>query len=108
MVRNASLVLAFTALGTVASAQGSRGEQVFIAQKCQVCHSVAGQGNKKGPLDGVGAALKADEIREWITNAPAMAAKAKAQRKPAMKAFNTLPKEDVDALVEYILILKKK
>lgn len=108
MIRILSLVLVFSTAAAIASAQGSRGEQIFTAQKCYVCHSVAGQGNKKGPLDGVGAMLKAEEIREWILNAPAMAAKAKAERKPAMKAFSALPKDDVDALVEYLVTLKKK
>ena len=67
---------------------------------------VAGKGNAKGPLDNVGAKLKADEIREWIVDAPGMTAKTKAARKPAMKAY-TLPKEDVDALVAYMASLKK-
>jgi mono/diheme cytochrome c family protein len=92
-----------------ASAQSSAadGEKVFAAQKCTICHSVAGQGNKKGPLDGVGAELSADDIRLWITNAPEMAAKAKAERKPAMKAYTTLSKAEVDALVAYLQTLKK-
>ena len=83
-----------------------RGQQVFTAQKCAMCHSVAGQGNKKGPLDGVAAKLSAEDIRQWITNAPEMAAKAKAERKPAMKAFASLPKDDLDALVAYVGSLK--
>lgn len=84
-----------------------KGQAVFTAQKCSICHAVAGKGNAKGALDTVGAKLKADEIREWIVNAPAMAAKTKAERKPVMKAFSTLPKEDVDALVAYMQSLKK-
>ena len=95
----------------VASAQNQadieRGQKVFAAQKCSICHSIAGQGNKKGPLEGVGSKLSADEIRQWITNAPEMAAKVKAERKPAMKAFATLPKDELDALVAYLQSLKK-
>ena len=95
----------------VASAQGQaqvdEGQKVFTAQKCSVCHSVAGKGNAKGVLDGVGTKLSADEIRQWITDAPAMAAKVKAERKPPMKAFASLPKDQLDALVAYIQSLKK-
>ena len=95
----------------VASLQGQAqiepGQKVFAAQKCSICHSIAGQGNKKGPLEGVGSKLSADEIRQWITNAPDMAAKAKAERKPAMKAYTSLAKDDLDALVAYIQSLKK-
>jgi mono/diheme cytochrome c family protein len=84
-----------------------KGKQVYAAQKCQVCHSVAGVGNKKGALDTVGARLKEDEIRQWIVAAPDMAAKAKADRKPPMKAYTTLAKDDLDALVAYLTTLKK-
>lgn len=84
-----------------------KGKQVYTAQKCQACHSVAGVGNKKGALDDIGARLKEDEIRQWIVGAPDMAAKAKADRKPPMKAYTTLAKEDLDALVTYLASLKK-
>jgi mono/diheme cytochrome c family protein len=92
-----------------ASAQSSAadGEKLFVAQKCTICHSVAGQGNKKGPLDGVGAKLSADDIRLWITHAPEMTTKANATRKPAMKAYTNLSKAEVDALVAYLQTLKK-
>jgi len=88
-----------------ASAQSEKGKQVYSAQKCSICHSIAGVGNKKGELDKVGATLSEADIRSWITNAPEMAAKAKAERKPAMKAY-TLPKDELDALVAYLQTLK--
>jgi mono/diheme cytochrome c family protein len=83
----------------------AKGHQVFTDNKCSVCHSVAGQGNKKGPLDGVAKKLAAADIREWITDAPTMAAKAKADRKPPMKAYMLDP-ADLDALVAYLQSLK--
>jgi mono/diheme cytochrome c family protein len=88
-------------------AQVEQGQKVFAAQKCAVCHSIAGVGNKKGPLEGVGAKLSADAIRQWLVEAPAMAAKTKAERKPPMKAYATLPKVELDALVAYLQSLKK-
>jgi mono/diheme cytochrome c family protein len=95
----------------VASAQGQvqvdSGQKVFATQKCSICHSIAGQGNKKGPLEGVGSKLSADEIRQWIVGAPEMAAKVKAERKPAMKAYTSLAKDDIEALVAYVHSLKK-
>jgi mono/diheme cytochrome c family protein len=99
-----SLVLLYAA---VASAQSpvDKGKEVYTAQKCSVCHSIAGAGNKKGPLDGIGAKLSATDIREWITAAPSMAAKTKADRKPPMKAY-TLAMADLDALVAYLESLK--
>ena len=96
------------AVANFASAQDAkRGEQLFTEQKCSLCHSIAGKGNAKGPLDGVGAKLKADEIRAWLVDTKAMTAKTKAERKPEMKVY-TFEKEDVDALVAYVSSLKKK
>jgi mono/diheme cytochrome c family protein len=95
----------------VAAAQHSdviqRGEKVYAAQKCQMCHSIAGKGNKNGPLDGVGSKLTPEEIRQWIVDAPGMTAKTKAARKPLMKSYPSLSKEDLDALVAYMASLKK-
>jgi len=111
MLRAALTAAVVMTVATVASAQTpaqiEAGQKVFAAQKCSICHSVAGQGNKKGALDGVGAKLTADDIRQWIVNAPEMAAKTKAERKPVMKAYASLPKEDIDALVAYVQSLKK-
>jgi mono/diheme cytochrome c family protein len=87
--------------------QIAAGQKVYVAQKCNVCHSVAGQGNKKGPLEDAAAKLSADDIRQWIVNATEMAAKAKADRKPPMKPLPNLPKDELDALVAYVQSLKK-
>ena len=109
MVRVGSFVMALSVgLAVPAMAQDAKaGEKIFIDQKCSLCHSVAGKGNVKGPLDEVGTKLKADEIRAWITDAKGMTAKTKSPRKPEMKAFD-LPKSDVDALVAYLSAMKKK
>ena len=87
-------------------AKVAHGAKVYAAQKCSMCHSIGDTGNKKGPLDGVASRLKAEEIREWIVDAKGMTAKTKAPRKPVMRAY-TLAKEDVDALVAYMMTLKK-
>jgi mono/diheme cytochrome c family protein len=84
-----------------------RGQEVYTAQKCQVCHSVAGKGGKASPLDGVGAKLSADDIRQWITHPKDAAAKAKSTKKPPMQdKYGTLPAADIDALVAYMQSLK--
>ena len=91
-----------------ASAQSpvEKGKEVYTAQKCSACHSIAGAGNKKGPLDGVGKKLSATDIRAWIVEAPAMADKTKSDRKPPMKGYSTLPMPELDALVAYMESLK--
>ena len=104
----AGLTLCVGLAATVAAqdAKVAKGEKLFVDQKCTLCHSIGDKGNKKGPLDGVAAKLKTDEIREWIADAKGMTAKTKPTRKPEMKAY-TLPKDDVDALVLYLATFKK-
>jgi mono/diheme cytochrome c family protein len=103
-------VVALTAFAAAAGAQDkAKGEKVYADQKCSLCHSIAGKGNAKGVLDDVGSKLKPEEIRQWIVNPAEMAAKAKADRKPAMPAkFKDLPKDDLDNLVAYLASLKSK
>jgi mono/diheme cytochrome c family protein len=102
----AAAVCLCVAASAAAQDAKAKGEQVFAAQKCSLCHSIAGKGNAKGSLDGVGSKLSADDIRAWIVDAKGMTAKTKATRKPEMKAYS-LPKDDVDALVAYLSSLKK-
>jgi mono/diheme cytochrome c family protein len=107
------LTLLTLSMGTAslfaAAKQGDakKGEEVYTAQKCQVCHAIAGKGNKQNPLDGVGGKLTADEIRQWITNPTEAAAKAKSTKKPPMpNKYSKLPAADLDALVAYMQSLK--
>ena len=107
----ATLVVALSLTITgIASAQAQieRGMKIYADQKCAVCHAIGGKGNLKGALDDVGSRLASDVIRMWIVNPADMTKKTKAERKPPMRAFATLPKENLDALVAYLTSLKKK
>ena len=101
-----AVAVAFVTPPAFAQGGADKGKDVYAAQKCSICHSIAGVGNKKGPLDQVGSKLSANDIRSWITSAPEMAVKTKADRKPAMKAYSTLSKDDLDNLVAYLQTLK--
>ena len=81
-------LFAFALIGPVASAQAQddavkKGQEVYAAQKCSVCHSIAGKGSKTNPLDGVGTKLSADDIRAWIVDPVAMAKKARLHQEAA-------------------------
>jgi len=90
-----------------AGQDAAKGAQVYAAQKCQVCHSIAGKGGKASPLDGIGGKLSADEIRHWIVDPVDAAAKAKSTKKPPMQnKYSKLPAADIDGLVAYIQTLK--
>ena len=108
MVRTGVLVAFAMSAAVAAGAQDvKKGEQVYTAQKCATCHSIAGKGSKKSPLDGVGAKLSADDIREWIIHPKEMTAKSKSTKKPPMPAkYSGLPAADLDALVAYLASLK--
>ena len=104
--------LVFATVGATAplmarDAQTDQGAKVYAAQKCQMCHAIAGKGNKSNPLDGVGAKLSADDIKQWITHPKEMTEKAKSTKKPSMPAkYDQLPAADLDALVAYLASLK--
>ena len=106
----ASVVVLIVASPAGAQTQGQadRGMKLFGEQKCSMCHSIAGKGNSKGVLDQVGGKLTSQEIREWLVDPDAMRKKHNAERKPPMKSYKTLSKEDLDALVAYLQTLKSK
>jgi mono/diheme cytochrome c family protein len=82
------------------------GEKLFAAQKCSICHAVAGKGNVKHPLDDAGARLTPDVVKLWLTDPKAAEAKAGKKASPPMKSFAALPQADIDALVAYVMSLK--
>lgn len=82
-------------------AKADKGAALFTSEQCVMCHSVGTKGNKKGPLDGVAAKLKVEEIREWLTDPDAMREKTRAARTPAMKQLH-LNKDQVEALVAFL------
>jgi cytochrome c2 len=87
------------------AAKVDRGKALFSDLKCKMCHSVEGQGNPKGVLDGVGAKFRADDLHKWLMDPKGMAEKAKATRQPPMKPV-TASADDLDALVAYLSTLK--
>ncbi len=103
--------VAFLAAAGVALAQDAKvekGKEVFTASKCSLCHSIAGKGNPKGPLDDVASKVSAADMKQWLNDPKTMAAKEKKDRKPPMKSFATMPAADQDALIAYLQTLKKK
>ena len=108
MIRVASVVLGFLIVfpAMAAAQDAAAGQKVFETQKCSLCHSVAGKGNAKGPLEGVAKKYSAADLKSWIVKPAEMAKKHEATRKPPMKAFASLPPADVDALVAYLQTLK--
>ncbi len=107
IIITAAATVAVSVGGTAAAqdAKVQKGMQVFAAQKCSQCHSIAGKGNAKGKLDAVAGELSPAQIKEWIVDPVGMAAKNNKNRKPPMKK-KPIPDADVDALVAYLSTLK--
>ena len=109
---NVSRMLAIAAMVSVipAMARGQdaeKGKIVYAAQKCSVCHSIAGTGGKASALDGVGKKLSAADIHAWITTPKVMEKKTNSTKKPPMPdRYSKLPAADLDALVAYLASLK--
>jgi len=110
----ASLFIAGVTMALVAGVPGvaraqdaAKGAEVYAAQKCSVCHSIAGKGGKSSPLDGVGAKLSAEDIKQWIVDPVAMSKKSSSTKKPPMPAkYGKLPAAELDSLVAYMVSLK--
>lgn len=76
------------------------GIRVYEEQRCAVCHSIAGVGSPRSPLDGVGSRLTTEEIRLWIVDPQEMRP---GIRKPA---YDDLPDDELEALVAYMESLR--
>jgi mono/diheme cytochrome c family protein len=96
------------AVTSIASAAGdaAKGEQLYTSQKCSMCHSIAGKGNKKYPLDGIGGKLNAADLHEWLVNPDAQIAKKAEKPVMKMKSYKSLSTDDLDSLVAYLQTLK--
>jgi mono/diheme cytochrome c family protein len=89
------------------AAKVEAGKKVYDAQKCSVCHIIAGKGGKMASaLDGVGSKLSVDDLKKWIVTPAEMEAKLATKPKMKMKAYK-LADADLDALVTYLASLKK-
>lgn len=83
------------------------GRAVYDEQGCARCHSIAGQGSPRSPLDGVGTRLVPVEIRQWIVGDEAIREDLSPRALDAKRAYATLPAEQLDALVAYLAGLRE-
>lgn len=88
--------------GAVDQPKVERGRRLFEAQGCQRCHSVAGVGSPRSPLDGVAGERDAAELRQWMLGASEIADGLSARALAAKAAYRELPAEQLDDLVAYL------
>jgi mono/diheme cytochrome c family protein len=82
------------------------GRQVYKQQACARCHSIAGKGNSRNPLDGVGVRRTADELRNWIIGADAIQGSVPVGILKLKKSYRELSDYDLDSLVVYMQSLR--
>ena len=84
----------------------ARGREVFQAQRCTTCHSVAGEGNPRYPLDDVGSRLSREDLPDWITGSGAAAGNLSAGVVRRKQQYKSLSAAELADLVNWLSTLK--
>lgn len=82
------------------------GRKVYAESGCARCHAIAGQGNPRYPLDGIGAQLSQEEMLFWITAPDEMADMLPERAFRAKQSYRDLPRSQLDALIAYLMSLQ--
>jgi mono/diheme cytochrome c family protein len=80
----------------------ARGRLVFRQQGCERCHSVAGEGSRRYPLDGVGRARTREQLRAWTVAEESVTDSLSPSAARAKRRYQQLPEADLQALLEYL------
>lgn len=102
MKRVITVIAAFVlvALITVSAQAEGKGGQLFT-QKCAACHALNGKGGTLGPdLTGIAIRMNGKDLQDKLENPK------KNNPKSFMPSFKSLPKAEMDALLEYLKTLK--
>lgn len=94
------------ALETLDADLVARGREIYEELSCGRCHRVGDAGNPRSPLDAVGARRSRAEIRAWLTADDTVRDRLSGSVIRAKEAFDALPGEQLDALVEYLSSLR--
>lgn len=97
---------AVAAVESVDPALVARGAEVYEAEGCSGCHAIAGEGNPRNPLDGVGARLGPEELLHWTTGAPEVAEHMAGRTAMMKQGYAELAPADLQALIAYLGTLR--
>lgn len=78
------------------------GRLVYKEQGCALCHSIAGKGNPRNPLDGVGLRRTAEEIRDRIIGADTLQGVIPEHALKFKQSYKKLHDDDLSNLVIYL------
>ena len=88
------------------SKQIQAGRKVYQQQGCAGCHAIAGKGNPRNTLDGVGNRRSKEEIRNWIVGADVLKGQASAGILGLKQQYKELADDELAALVTYLHSLR--
>lgn len=83
-----------------------RGRTIFGQQGCASCHSVAGAGNPRYPLDNIGSRMQVDDLREWVTGTGPATNRLSSAVTRRKQRYRNLPEDDMGSLVLYLSSLQ--
>lgn len=89
-----------------ATASHPEGVKVFQEQKCSLCHSIAGVGSPRSPLDGIGDRRQASELRDWITGSGSATNGLAPSIIKRKQRYHEISTNEMEALVQYLASLK--
>jgi hypothetical protein len=81
------------------------GMRVFSASGCERCHSVAGVGSPRYPLDGVGSRRSPVELRTWTVASAAVQDSLSPSAVRAKQRYEQIPREGMRVLLVYMASL---
>jgi mono/diheme cytochrome c family protein len=85
-----------------------RGQEVYAREGCATCHSIAGTGNPRNPLDGAGDRWAPDELEAWTLGAGIAADQLPAAIIRRKQRYRALPADDLKALAAYLSTLSNR
>lgn len=85
-----------------APAAAARGRTVLESQGCLRCHSVAGQGNPRLSLDGVGTRRDRAELEAWTLALPGVVDQLPARARSSKEDYRALPPGELADLLDYL------
>jgi mono/diheme cytochrome c family protein len=83
-----------------------RGRVVYNREGCATCHSIAGAGNPRSPLDGAADRWGPDELEAWTTGAGIAADLLPAGIVRRKQRYQAIDAEDLEVLIAYLSTLR--
>ena len=82
------------------------GRAAYDRHGCAGCHAIGGQGNPRGPLDGVGRRRSPEALRDWIIASEGVRPNLSASVARMKQTYASLPAQELQALVDYLASLQ--